>query len=106
MFFNCICIGTIVIDNLDVTILVKNIANILFSYSSLMYGFVMPLVMLYHNEFWQTELKRIIGKARHNRVNDDPTVHIKSTLGEEIMVDSIEHSERYFEMLRKDWSYS
>ncbi|KAK6027966.1 hypothetical protein OSTOST_05999 [Ostertagia ostertagi] len=105
MFFNFVCIATTVVDNLNVTIFVKNISNIVFNYSALMYGFIMPLVMLCHNELWQNELKRLIEKIHRNRVHDDATVHIKSTFGKEIMVDSIEHSQRYFEMLRKDWSY-
>ncbi|PIO70950.1 hypothetical protein TELCIR_07169 [Teladorsagia circumcincta] len=35
MLFNFICIGTTVVDNLNVTIFVKNISNIVFNYSAL-----------------------------------------------------------------------
>nr|CDJ92813.1 7TM GPCR domain containing protein [Haemonchus contortus] len=63
LIFNLICICSFAIESFDVTNLIKNISNIVLCYSILMYGFTMPLVMLYHNEQWQNELKRLSRKV-------------------------------------------
>ncbi|PIO66689.1 hypothetical protein TELCIR_11588, partial [Teladorsagia circumcincta] len=103
MGFNMICIGAVVIDNFDVTIFVKNIANTVLNYSVLMYGFTMPLVMLFYNELWKKELKRIVKKICFGRENTHQAVNTKSTFGKDMIVNTAESSQRYFEMLQKEW---
>ncbi|PIO63364.1 hypothetical protein TELCIR_15036 [Teladorsagia circumcincta] len=104
--FNMICIGAVVIDNFDVTIFIKNMANTVLNYSVLMYGFTMPVVMLFYNELWRKELKRISQKICPGQEDNHPTVNVKSTFGKVMMVNTAEISQRHFDMLRKEWYYS
>ncbi|PIO64860.1 hypothetical protein TELCIR_13494, partial [Teladorsagia circumcincta] len=68
------------------------------------YGFTVPLVSLYYNNPWQIEAKRIIRKVCRKQQNDAGRVGVKSTFGEEMMVEGTEYSKRYFDMLRRNWS--
>ncbi|KAK6040102.1 hypothetical protein COOONC_22396 [Cooperia oncophora] len=103
MGFNMVCIGAVAIDNFEVTILVKNVANTALNYSALMFGFTVPLVSLYCNSLWQSELKHIFKKILPKREDNDRTVRIMSTFGKDMVVSNAECSQRYFEMLQKEW---
>ncbi|KAK6031825.1 hypothetical protein OSTOST_02011 [Ostertagia ostertagi] len=98
-----VCIGAVAIDNFDVTIFVKNMANTVLNYSVLMYGFTMPSVMLFYNELWQKELKSIVKRICFRPEDNHRAVNTKSTFGMDMMVNTKETSQRYFDMLRKEW---
>ncbi|VDO61886.1 unnamed protein product [Heligmosomoides polygyrus] len=70
----------------------------------LSYGFIVPFVMYCHNELWQSELKRLCSKFRcKNRSISTQRRIVRSTFGKEMVLSDAELSQRYFEMLRKDW---
>ncbi|WKX94073.1 hypothetical protein Q1695_011380 [Nippostrongylus brasiliensis] len=104
MVFNTVCIGALAIDNFDVTIYYTNLSTVLFNYSVLMYGFTVPFVMYCHNDLWQNELRRLIGKLRTKPAETVPLARIRSTFGKEMVINNADHATRYFEMLQKDWS--
>ncbi|RCN43686.1 hypothetical protein ANCCAN_10330 [Ancylostoma caninum] len=104
-FFNALCLAAIFIDNFDVGIAAKNLSSVCLNFAALIYALLVPLVLLLHKKNLRRECEKLLkGVGLHNLNNAyRKSQSLRSTLGEEIIIDKLELSTTHFTMLRNDW---
>uniref|UniRef100_A0A7I4Y3I3 Serpentine Receptor, class E (Epsilon) n=1 Tax=Haemonchus contortus TaxID=6289 RepID=A0A7I4Y3I3_HAECO len=101
-FLNMIASIALIVNNFDVSIFYRNVAVLIFEFSIIIYGLVVPVVIYCHNESWKIELNRLRHKAFTSSKTVPFSVSVKSTLGSETNVERANHADLYFIMLQKD----
>ncbi|PIO62979.1 hypothetical protein TELCIR_15440, partial [Teladorsagia circumcincta] len=99
---NMIASVSLILDNFVQSMFYRNMAVLTFNYSTVVYGFVIPVVIYSYNDSWKFELNRLRRKVFDSRKTVPVHMSIKSTLGKETHVEQARHGDHYFTMLQKD----